>query len=277
MGFRATGFEDLEYTFAFDSKSLESYDASRMAVRTRLLTIDEQIRAPYDVVYSTDPRRAEGANHLRYFIKGPELEIVFAEIAGCLLAREVGLIVPDVAACEFAGETYAGSVKVDEAVRDIEPWLNRPQRVTNFDDVFRSIVVDLWLANKDRNIGNILGDPRPGRGRIDLVFIDFEKSATLRQYPMVRTPLLDPRELWPSGILGAALRRNKPLIPPADIIDRIRSLTDQRYSEIVNEVEVAINVEIEWKDGCVGVLSQRGAQIRQLSEALWAMNQLLIA
>src|SRR5262249_41819380 len=99
-----------------------------MVARVPLLTIDEQVRAPYEVVYSTNPRRAEGSNHLSYFIKGPNIEIVFAEIAGCLLAKEVGLQVPDVAACEFEGETYAGSVKVGDAVRDIEPWLKRPQR-----------------------------------------------------------------------------------------------------------------------------------------------------
>jgi hypothetical protein len=248
-----------------------------MVARTQLLTIDELVRAPYEVVYSTTPRRAEGSNHVPYFIKDSNLEIVFAEIAGCLLAKEVGLLVPDVAACEFVGELYAGSEKVEDAVRDIEPWLARPQRVTNFDDLFRAIIVDLWLANKDRNIGNVLGDPQAGRGRIDLIFIDFEKSAALRQYPTVRTPLLELRQLWPSGILGDALRRDKPLIPPADIIERIRSLAPQRYVEITDEVEAAINVQIEWKDGSVGVLSQRAAQIQQLSEALWSMNQLLIA
>ena len=224
------------------------------------------------MVYSTDPRRAEGADEVSYFIKGPDIEIVFAEIAGCMFAREVSLTVPDVAACEFAGETYAGSRKVDDAIRDIAPVLNRRQTVRNFDDLFRTIVVDIWLANKDRNVGNVLGDPRQGLGKIEFVMIDFEKSITLRRYPTVSTPLLEPRELWPSGVLGNELRSQKPLLPPADIIARINSVTTERCAEIINDVEGAMNVPIEWKDGSIDVLSYRAARIQGLAEELWAMR-----
>jgi hypothetical protein len=183
-----------------------------MVVRTKLITIDDRVLSPEGVVFSTDPRRAEAENEVPYFIKGPDLATVFAEISGCMLAREAGLPIPDVAACEFEGDVYAGSARVDDAVRDVEPWLNRPQQIRNFDDLFSTLVVDVWLANKDRNIGNVLG--RPWRGaKVEFVFIDFEKSIALHPSPTVSSTMLEPRALWPSGILGRELRARRPPVP----------------------------------------------------------------
>src|SRR3989442_11822513 len=145
-----------------------------MIARINLLTLDEPVRSPLGIVYSTNPRRAEGEDEVQYFAKGPNLEVVFAELAGCALAREVGLIVPDVVAAEFDGETYAGVAKVD-GDRDAGHWIGRPQRVSNFNDLFDVVVVDVWLANGDRNMGNIVGRLQRDK-RIEFVFIDFKKS-----------------------------------------------------------------------------------------------------
>ena len=144
--------------------------------------------------------------------------------------------------------------------------------MNNFEDLFSAAVVHIWLANKERNIGNVLGDPRPGHGRLDLVFIDFEKSQALRRYPTVSTPMLEPRQLWPSGVLGNELRLQKPLLPPAGMIEQIHSLPSERCAAIIHDVEVALGVPIEWKDGSIDVLSQRAARIQHLAEVLWAMN-----
>ncbi len=103
------------------------------------------------------------------------LQQYLGQIAGTLLAREVGLSVPDIAACYLSGETYAGSRKVEDAIREIDPWLARPQKVPNFGQLFETVVVDGWLANKDRNIGNVLARPIGG-SRVEFVMIDFEKS-----------------------------------------------------------------------------------------------------
>src|SRR6266566_343750 len=98
-----------------------------MIPRTNLATFDDPVRSPIGIVYSTNPRRAEAENEVSYFIKGPDPEIVFAEIAGCTLAREVGLPVADVAACCVNGGTYAGSARVRDAIRQVGPWMDRPQ------------------------------------------------------------------------------------------------------------------------------------------------------
>ena len=57
---------------------------------------------------STAPRRdvRRGKTGYSYFIKGPEAEVAFAKLAGCSLAREVGLTVPEVAVCRFGTEKY---------------------------------------------------------------------------------------------------------------------------------------------------------------------------
>src|SRR5258708_4339649 len=133
-----------------------------MVTATQLITLDERVQGRPGLVYSTEPRRAEGANGISYFVKGPALEIVFAEIAGCLLAREVGLTVPEVAACHLQDDVFAGSQQIEDAIREIDPWLPRPQKIQNFGELFETVVVDAWLANKDRNIGNVLAEPHGG-------------------------------------------------------------------------------------------------------------------
>jgi hypothetical protein len=241
-----------------------------MIVRTNLITIDGPVQPPEGLVYSANPRRAEGEDGTAYFIKGSELEIVFAEIAGCALAREVGLPVPEVAACEFGGEVFVGTKKIDVVVRDIEPWLLRAQKVINFNDMFAAIVVDIWLANHDRNIGNVL--PRPHEREVEFVFIDFEKSIALHPSPVVASTILEPRKLWPRGLLGDKLRAIRHLYPPMEMIDRIRSTPTQRWSAIINEVVTAIGAPVNWHEDVVNALSKRAGRIQQLAEEVWAIN-----
>jgi len=186
-----------------------------------------------------------------------------------MLAREIGLPVPDVAACGFDQETYAGSAKVDDAVRDIEPWLNRRKQIRNFDDLFGVLVVDVWLANKDRNIGNVIGRPMHG-GKIEFVFIDFEKSVALHPSPIVSSTMLKPRELWPSGTLGRALKAKRPLFPPADVIDKIHSLATERCAEIIHESAAAMGRAVGWEEDSVNALSKRAGKIQELAEEVWA-------
>jgi hypothetical protein len=240
-----------------------------MVTRIKLLTLDEPVRSPFGIVYSTSPRKAEGENEVTYITKGPKLEIVFAELAGCLLAREVELPVPDVAAGEFAAETYACSAEV-KGDRDASHWLQRPQRVSNFGALFDVAVVDIWLTNIDRNMGNALG--RSGTGKqIEFVFIDFEASVALRPNPRVSSTIVEPRKLWPTAEFGQTLRALKPLSPPQPIIDRISALPPQRCEQVISEVVTAIGSPVAWADDCVQAVISRAKQIQQLAEEVWAI------
>jgi hypothetical protein len=240
-----------------------------MVQRVSLLTFDEKVVAPPDIIYSTSPRRAVGDDGRPYFIKGPDLEVVFAEITGCVLAREVGLPVPDVAACYGDGETYAGSAKVKDALRELPPFNYLHDVATNYGDLFDAIVVDVWLANTDRNFGNVVCEPQRG-GRVKLVFIDFEKSVTLRPQPIMSSMSLEAWRLWPTGELGNELRARKPLRPPQAMIERIHSLSQERCNRLVTEAVDVIGSPVGWADDSVHALSRRAGRIAQLVEEVWA-------
>lgn len=238
-----------------------------MIPRVNLLTLDDPVKSPFGVVYSTSPRRAEGENEVSYFTKGPALEIAFAEIAGCTLAREVGLLVPDVATCVWGEEVLAGTAHV-KGDRDASHWLGRRQRVVNFESLFDAIVTDIWLANEDRNMGNVLAR-RTRDNQVEFVFIDFEKSAALRPEPLIRTTMLNPRQLWPTSELGQALRAIRPPHPPQHIIQRIRALSQDRCSEIIRDVVAAIGIPVPWEDNSIQSISNRAGRIQQLAEEVW--------
>jgi hypothetical protein len=235
-----------------------------------LLTIDEQVRAPADIIYSTTPRLAEGTDGKTYYIKGPDPEIVFAEIAGCALAQEVGLPVASIAACRFEDSVYAGSLEVEKVTRDVCPWLNRPEKVSNFADLYSICVVDTWLANKDRNVGNVLGKAVRG-STIEFVFIDFEKARALRPTPTILSTMLPVRELWPSGDLGTAMQKSKPITGPQRTIDAIRSLQNARCEAIIDSVVEAVGADIGWAGDSLHAVTSRAGRIGQLVAELWGV------
>jgi hypothetical protein len=239
-----------------------------MLRQTNLLTLDSRVGAPEGVVYSTSPRRAEGSDNVSYFVKGPEAEVVFAELAGCLLAVEVGLLVPEVAVCRYTETVYCGSCKVSNALRDVSPWLNQPDKVRNFGDLYDAVVVDAWLANNDRNLGNVLGRPVHG-SEIEIVMIDFEKSKTLRPNPIIESGMVDLHSLWPTGELGEILRQRKPLSPPQAIVERIRQISRARCAEIIAEVVEKSN-PVDWAENGTEAVARRAERINEIARQVWS-------
>jgi hypothetical protein len=235
---------------------------------TELITIDSPVSAPAGIVYSTNPHKAEAANGKTYFVKGPEPEIVFAEIGGCLLAASVGLLVPAVAICSAEGRLYAGSEKVDQAFRDVSIPLKRPERVANIGDLHSVIAVDAWLGNTDRNLGNVLAGPS-ARGRIELVMIDFEKSAALRRHPRIKSTLIEYRSLWPTGELGQRARELKPLYPPLAILQNIIATTEDRCREVLRPLVQALGNEVPWVEDSIGAVISRAKEVNKIVEAVW--------
>jgi len=231
-----------------------------------LVTLDARIGGDSGLVYSTNPQKAIGADDESYVVKGPELEVVFAELSGCVLANAAGITVPTVRACRFADEVWAGSREVS-GVRLVEPWLRRPRSAVNFPEVFAAVVVDVWLGNVDRNMGNIIGDP-DGGDKVELVFIDFEKSVTLRPTPLIKSGMIDPRELWPSNELGRLLMSSRPLLPPEDTILRIMELDEVACSRLIQPVCDALG-GVHWSENSIDVLARRARQIRSLTEGVW--------
>lgn len=231
-----------------------------------LATLDEKIGGDSGLVYSTSPQKAVGMDDESYIVKGPETEVVFAELAGCVLADAVGVTVPIARACRITNYMLAGSREVS-SLRLIEPWLGKPPKVINYAEMFAAIVVDVWLANVDRNMGNVIGEPAGG-DKIEFVFIDFEKSASLRPNPMITTSLIDPRQLWPSNQLGRILMNAKPLHPPAETLQRIAEMNDLACLRLIQPVVDAIG-EVAWAESSVSTLARRAGTIHRLMEEVW--------
>ena len=233
------------------------------------MTLDEPVGASAGLIYSTQPRRAFGVDGRDYFVKGPAPEEVFAEVVGCRLAAAVGLPVAEVALAQFEGQRLAASVKAADLGRNIQPWL-RPDLAINFDVLFEMIVVDAWLANPDRNMGNVIGRGAD-KGRVELVMIDYEKSVTLRPYPTVMTPTIEPKKLWPTNELGRLLMPLRPLCPPGRPMQKIASLADtgSEIAEIVQDVTFHVPT-VDWGDASIDVLRWRAERIQEIVAEVWA-------
>ena len=232
-----------------------------------LATLDDKMGGDSDLVYSTSPQRAVGEDDESYVVKGPELEVVFAELAGCVLASAVGITVPAVRSCRISSYTLAGSREVVPNLRVIEPFLRSPKRVVNFAEVFEAIVVDIWLGNVDRNMGNVIGHPME-QGKIEFVFIDFEKSTTLRPNPTINSAIIDPRQLWPSDQLRDRLANHKPLHPPGETMNRVSRIDAATCLSLIQPVAESLG-GVPWVESTVDVLSSRANRIRPLAEAVW--------
>jgi hypothetical protein len=74
-----------------------------------LATLDDDVISGTGLVYSTNPKRATGEDSVDYFVKGPDVDMVFAELAGCILANAVGLTVPCAKVCTIGDDKLAGT------------------------------------------------------------------------------------------------------------------------------------------------------------------------
>jgi hypothetical protein len=243
-----------------------------MLDRVDLLTVDEKVSAPDGIVYSTSPQTATTEDRRQFFIKGPDPEVVFAELTGCLLAAAVGLTVPPVAVCVFGDTVYCGSQRVADLGRNLMPWLTNPgTRVTNYPQLYAAIVVDVWLANEDRNLGNVVARSIGG-GRVELVMIDFEKSAALRPSPLISSSSLEPKKLWPRNELGQVLRANRPVQPDPTMLKTISNLvsTEGSVAAIVEDVTTRFQA-VEWSAGTVDTVIRRGRDIAKLAGEVWKL------
>jgi hypothetical protein len=226
---------------------------------------------PEGLVYSTDPRKATGTDQCTYFVKqGPDRNVVVSEAIAYQLARHLNLKVPacGVGPPDETGNTYFASREVDRPQRQIETWFRR-DRVTNRRDIAKTIVFDIWVMNYDRNIGNFVGSGLlpPDEGKIELIAIDFEKSAALRgPYPLVSSNDIAPQQLWPRDTLGQLLVG---ATIPGDFCDAVGAVTEAHILDAFAKLEARLVVPIEWKESTAQLLMRRAAQIHVLAREVW--------
>jgi hypothetical protein len=222
------------------------------------------------LVYTTAPKKATGLDGFSYFVKGPDLNIVAAEAVAHQLAEGLGLRIPKfgIAVPYGANNAYFASREVVRCQRQIDTWLTR-RRITNRELLSMVTAFDIWVMNKDRNIGNLVGEEQlaPSAGMISIVAIDFEKSMALRgPYPLTATPQISPRSLWPSGTLGQLIR-GFPI--PNIFCGAIEAMTRDNILDAFGRVEACINAEIPWKENSAQLLATRAGRIRPLVAEVW--------
>jgi hypothetical protein len=233
----------------------------------KLSSLDGFVSENSGLVHSTRPQRATGYDSHSYFVKGPEQEIVFAELAGCVLANAVELPVPSARVCSFAGDLLAGTRKVSQLRAAIDLFISKPHLVTNYPTLYEAVVVDAWLGNNDRNMGNVIGCPARGSS-IEFVFIDFERAAALRPHPSINSGNLLPRDLWPSNDLGHIMNTRKPLMPPQHMLNRVRAMDEATCLMLLTKVSEAMG-GVVWLEDSAFALASRAAKIDQLARDVW--------
>jgi hypothetical protein len=235
-----------------------------------LIALNNEVPSPGGIVYSTSPRTAIGADGRTYYVKGYNDATAFAEVCGCRLAAVASLPVPQADLGLFAGDLYAAVVEVEHKIQNVAPWVNSQAGIVNLEDLFGAVVVDCWLANDDRNMGNLVGTP-VGHQRITVSIIDFEKSKTLHMNPTIEAANLEPRRLWPTGELGNKLNQIRPTHPPQRYIDSIRSIGHDAVRQIVSSTAQQL-ATVTWVESSVDVLVSRAQRIQLLAEEVWQRN-----
>jgi hypothetical protein len=238
-----------------------------------LATNGGPMEKPLNIVYSTNPQLALAEDGAKYCVKGAEdIGIVLAEILGHVLASYVQIPVPDYAVGRFdeAGPPVFASALLENAMRDVEPWV-KVNRVSDTGMLSRLIALDIWLANNDRNIGNLLGRPEATstNGSIELVAIDFEKAATVRKTaPTFEIPTMPPKSFWPRGILGTYCR-TRANIAQAEL-PRFRAITDGQIQNAVNGSFAAVRMDnAEKMDTVITILKKRRDNLKALLQEEW--------
>ena len=233
----------------------------------KLASIEEPVIGEPGKVFSTAPEVAIGEDGKTYYIKGRNNPTAFSEVVGCRLAGAVGLLVPAASVCSLNGELYGGVESVPKAQRNVRPWLRDLHRINNSADLFSVVAVDTWLANDDRNMGNLVGSPL-GDGRIDVFMIDFEKSRTLARNPFTGSGSLGPEKLWPRDELGQLLRGVRPKTCPVQVLDSIKRMELRHISDVVMPVAGELPF-VDWHMDSIEVLSRRAQNIVRLVEDVW--------
>lgn len=226
------------------------------------------MRQPEGLVYRTQPREAQGTDGHVYMIKGPAPAVVFAEHAAYELARQLGVPVPEYGLCmdPSDGQVYFASRRLLYRL-DIEILLQAGV-VENVDMLAQTAVFDIWIANNDRHISNIVAGDAEKLGMVRLYAIDFEGAHALRgEKDPFTIAAMDPRTFLPRERLG---RLCKGQAIPWPICDRITELGGDALARIVEEWESDIGLpRVAWCERSITILDQRAKRIRQLVAEAW--------
>lgn len=235
----------------------------------QLLEEPQPVAAPPGVVYSTRPLHARASDGQTYVLKGPATEVVFPEAVCYQLASLVGLSVPECRLCSHPGQGSVFFASKEVRTRsEIEIFI-KDRKVVNPELLPHTVAFDVWVANEDRNLGNIVGEPYStnGTGVVKLYAIDFEKSAPLRGVNRFTVTALAAKKFWPTGQLGEICRGYE---LPVDFCKQIAAVQRSAIDSVIQRTIWDLNMAaVPWADSAVDVLEHRAQNIFTLIREVW--------
>ena len=201
----------------------------------------EPAKPPTGKVYSTEPLVGEATNGHRYYIKGPEVAVVAAEIVAHLLAGGVGLRVPAWGLADLDGSIRFASERAPIHSGIAELLRMGVAAIPMFWPL--CLAFDMWIANYDRDVGNVVARP-VGKRRYDFLAIDFEKAKVLRGDSLIRLNMLPATNFVPIGDLESVPRswetillaaRHIEAVAESAVADAFEQLTESGVVEMVGD------------------------------------------
>lgn len=235
-----------------------------IAQTTYLELVDRGIPVtpPKGLVYSSAPRSSLGKDGHEYITKGPDPNIVVPEALGYLLAAEVGLRVPDFGFARIGDDPpLFATRKVPHALRDVIPFVG----VDFLDDGFFAMLAafDMWVANTDRNAGNLIGQEIDNSLRI--FAIDFGRAMALHA-PVLLRPDVKPRDCRPHDLaVETFIRQHKGVAEAANRIQLVPRTVIASYIDLV----ARFVSEFSWGDHTLKVLLHRQRDLLLLLQEVW--------
>lgn len=219
------------------------------------------------IIYSTNPLMACARDGCDYVLKGPDTGTVVAELASYLFAGILGIPVPPYGIARYDGSVYF--VCECLPINDIEDIFER-RAYQNEEDIAKTIVFDIFIANPDRNMGNFVAHPgeNPNRPRFVIHAIDFEKSRLLNPEEFGKFLLIPDQTYWPREELGRVLRGIR--FPSMEFIGKINSLSGNgQISDGLDRVCRKVNIDREALAGGEAILTRRSQEIERLARREW--------
>lgn len=233
-----------------------------------LLEEPERVVPPPGIVYSTNPLHARATDGHTYILKGPDTKVVFAEATCYQLAELLGLSVPRYGLCKVPVKgVFLASQEV--RTRSAVDELLRVGKVLNPELLPQAVAFDVWVANEDRNLGNVVGEPSAsnGTGSVKLYAIDFEKAAVLNGVDRFTVTALAASKFWPAGTLGGLCEK---AAMPTAFCARIGAMTRTGIDGVLHRSVWDLDMpEVPWLDTAVDVLVQRASKIASLVGEVW--------
>lgn len=222
------------------------------------------VQGPPGIIFSTSPRVGTTADGKQVFVKGPQADVVFAEAVGFGLADMADVDVPVWGMAEVQGE---GPLFVSIAAphRSALDVLLRSDLGMDRAPIAACIALDVWLANPDRNLLNLVAGTWPD-GALRFLAIDFEKSMVLRGVSRFILATHSPEMFLPRE----ALRPFCSGLPiPGRIVERIQAIPEGEIRHLVHEVGNLVCQSPDADDLIVDHLLVRRESLQSLIQEVW--------